>query len=940
MKKTISLILTFCVLASFANCFSFASAETTNVNLVYENFDSIDVETKPETVNSAFSTSALLNSSVDVRIDPLTGSKALRIYSPEGQTDMNGFSVSLGSQTEGIFVCEFKLRIEKSSTKLGKIYFSNKNNKRVSLTNKAFVLTDEENDVDLCDLSDRNYKNIRYVLDLNEGMYTVNVDDGEIVEGGMRSSIDKFELYTSANAPSSDWLCNDSGDSIYWVDDFRFSRLMMAVEKTSPPNNALNVSLDSKISITYNCDVDSSTVNAENIKIYKDNELVKSEDLKFSASGKTVHITFLNKMDYNSLYKVCMSKNIATNIDGVVPTDMDYEFEFRSERMIPVLSGITDGGRYNGSVTPIFEGVLPNDVTVVTTLKKDNSEEVSYTLGTPVSEVGAYELIVFATNSEGKVHRDVYNFSIVGASPPEVLGIEVTCDGEIRKNSIITATYTYFDINGDEEKESIGRWYSSDYPDRGFSPCSDEEILSNGKSTYEITENNKYYQFSVIPKSETATENIGEIVYSSSFTGAFLPIAYDVVLKGSAKLDDIISVDYKFSDVNNEAKENAKIVWSKKTVEGASYVTIKEGFDDTYKITTDDVDCVIKATVFPAKGKISLVYGEGVDSNTVISPSSPVVSQVKINGQINVGQGIYVTYLCEDPNGDPIKEAKVEWYCGNTLVGTQSGITLEPYMAGKFIYASVTPISDVYPYSGKTVSTSPFMVSYSSVSPSVSGGSSSGGSFGGSSSSAVKPTETPKQPENPATQEKNETAFSDVKNHWAESSITKMLEKGIVNGVTQNEFMPDKSVTRAEAATLIARAFSLTSETKEEFNDVGDEWFKDSILAVENAGYMKGANGFFRPNDKITREEIAVVFYNIIGKKAISEELSDELFSDSSSWAVDALKYAYKNGLITGMDDGKIYPKNDTTRAQFVVILDRFMALQTENAGEEAGNEA
>ncbi len=180
----------------------------------------------------------------------------------------------------------------------------------------------------------------------------------------------------------------------------------------------------------------------------------------------------------------------------------------------------------------------------------------------------------------------------------------------------------------------------------------------------------------------------------------------------------------------------------------------------------------------------------------------------------------------------------------------------------------------------------------------------------------------------PSANATNTFVFSDMTSHWAKADVMSMYNAGIVSGVTANTFEPDRSITRAEFATLIAKGLKLTLETTNDFTDVkADDWFAPYVGAAAKAGIIVGSDGKFRPNDTITREEMAVIIvkaYTYLGGKGANGAIDN--FSDKaqiSDWAKAYVDSAASAGLISGMGDGTFGPKANATRAQAASLVYR-----------------
>lgn len=170
--------------------------------------------------------------------------------------------------------------------------------------------------------------------------------------------------------------------------------------------------------------------------------------------------------------------------------------------------------------------------------------------------------------------------------------------------------------------------------------------------------------------------------------------------------------------------------------------------------------------------------------------------------------------------------------------------------------------------------------------------------------------------------------FNDIKNHWAKDDIEVLASKHIVEGVDANNFAPDKTITRAEFAAMMIRLLRIPEETyKGEFSDVktGD-WYANAIEAAYKAGIILGDGSNMRPNDKITREEMASIAMRVYGKLAAynEEQLDKTMFNDDniiSDWAKNAVANAVKQGIINGEPNNMFAPKGNATRAEAAAVI-------------------
>lgn len=167
--------------------------------------------------------------------------------------------------------------------------------------------------------------------------------------------------------------------------------------------------------------------------------------------------------------------------------------------------------------------------------------------------------------------------------------------------------------------------------------------------------------------------------------------------------------------------------------------------------------------------------------------------------------------------------------------------------------------------------------------------------------------------------------FTDVAgDFWAKDFIEKVAAKGIINGVSGKEyvFAPDRNVTRAEYVKMIIVAKGLLDEHAVcPYNDVqADRWYAPYIASAYKAGIITiGANGKFRPEEDITREEMAVMVSRALNLKKPSDRYPVVDFADKaliSEEAVSDVAAVVQAGIMNGKP-GKIFdPSGFTKRAE------------------------
>ncbi|GBG08928.1 hypothetical protein PAT3040_03543 [Paenibacillus agaridevorans] len=179
----------------------------------------------------------------------------------------------------------------------------------------------------------------------------------------------------------------------------------------------------------------------------------------------------------------------------------------------------------------------------------------------------------------------------------------------------------------------------------------------------------------------------------------------------------------------------------------------------------------------------------------------------------------------------------------------------------------------------------------------------------------------------------NEQSFDDLKGHWAQEDVELLANKLIVKGQSESIYNPEKAVTRAEFAALLVRSLGLLEQPASSFVDVpSDAWFAGAVGSAEKYGLIRGfEDGTFKPGNRITREEMAVMVTRAL--KAGGRELQPLLdrpvaFVDSDEigdWSRQSVNQLVSANLLHGKPDGSFAPRQDTTRAEAAAIAKRIL---------------
>ena len=185
-------------------------------------------------------------------------------------------------------------------------------------------------------------------------------------------------------------------------------------------------------------------------------------------------------------------------------------------------------------------------------------------------------------------------------------------------------------------------------------------------------------------------------------------------------------------------------------------------------------------------------------------------------------------------------------------------------------------------------------------------------------------------------------AFADTAGHWASDAIETWAERGVIKG-DGTLFRPDDTVTRAELAVILTNLMGYQTEAENTFHDIktGD-WYADAVLKANAAGILYGDSaGNALPSANVTREQAAVMLGRAFGVDDASAGASS--FQDAaavSSWAAGKVFGMETDKYISGMGNGDFEPQAYVTRAQIVSMIDKAVRVYYDTAGTYTENAA
>lgn len=490
----------------------------------------------------------------------------------------------------------------------------------------------------------------------------------------------------------------------------------------------------------------------------------------------------------------------------------------------------------------------------------------------------------------------VYDFSVAISKNPE-----------LKKDFSIRVTEAGIDNGNFESDQSDSSW------------------LASGDGEYTIIRENRNSYASFTPNS-----NMG-IMYNNALVSFEAEKNY--VFKSDLKT--------KFSDIHLEVTFIIEDMDNPDNLILCSYF-IPDTNWDTYKaVFTPENDIngrFIVAVNVPEGSDEQVLYMDNIE----VVPALISAEHVKIRGVAKVGNTMLGMYDFVN-NFDGESASITNWALAEKPEGPYrtlsysnvSEIEITEDMAGLYLRYEVTPISLTAGIVGETVYSTPVKVLKKSSNVTY------------KDPTEEKPDTPPASPpEKPLRDNPSyispidissfyggENQFADLDGHWASSDINALAKAKITEGYKDGTFSPDKNVTRAEFCALLIRSLSLDESIyKGDFSDVSPQsWYAGVIQTVYNCGLIKGTGDrLFSPNAPITKEQMVTILMRaaeILGKTAPTENAASSLkdFDLVSPYAKDYMLKAIALKIIQGDEAGNINPSKNSTRAEAITILSRFL---------------
>lgn len=175
--------------------------------------------------------------------------------------------------------------------------------------------------------------------------------------------------------------------------------------------------------------------------------------------------------------------------------------------------------------------------------------------------------------------------------------------------------------------------------------------------------------------------------------------------------------------------------------------------------------------------------------------------------------------------------------------------------------------------------------------------------------------------------------FTDVrKKDWFYEDVAYVVENGLFHGTSKTTFSPNAPMTRGMLVTVLYRLADKPETTAaSSFTDVAKEQYYAAPIAwaAENGIVGGMSQTHFAPNEQVTREQLAAILYRFAQKQGYGTARAADLtgfadYSRISGYALDALRWANAEKLVSGRSETELSPQGQATRAEVAAILHRF----------------
>lgn len=175
---------------------------------------------------------------------------------------------------------------------------------------------------------------------------------------------------------------------------------------------------------------------------------------------------------------------------------------------------------------------------------------------------------------------------------------------------------------------------------------------------------------------------------------------------------------------------------------------------------------------------------------------------------------------------------------------------------------------------------------------------------------------------------------SDIKNHWAETYISKWYNQGLISGYPDGSFRPDTSITRAEFLSMLNNLYGYNYKNSQYADVKTSDWYYETCQIAKSNNYMSWYDSIYlNANKAITREEVCAILYHVIYLENHDDGVLLSFTDEFNDWSKSYIAALVEAGYLSGYPDGSFKPEAQITRAECLVMLNQVMGQLINQSG-------
>ena len=750
-------------------------------------------------------------------------------------------------------------------------------------------------------------------------------------------------------------LAQDATVYVYGISYYGLGNVGVLSTSVDSGDKAISFPANGKLTVRFNNPMDVQTLTPETVRLTDDaGEIVEYASYEADERSYAIDLS-ASPLDGNRKYTLHVSREIANILGETAAADVERDFYTASK----TCAEITDVD-ISGGAAAVTVRNLDTEAHAVTVTGMDyrevNGGRQAQELGVQTKTVapGASEVFSIPAADVGDFAKffiwengmNILGGSVRWENGGITAGDETVAESVPQAGTCVTIAEPAVDV--DTGLVSVSGYYH-DLPKRPAAVV--VKTPDGAKQLYAdqfITDENGAFAFDFVVPQGAAAGNYLLFVQAGAMTepqeetlaldfSAAKPAVTQPQLAGTAFVGEEITAKYVYTHMGAVAEGASVFVWEVSDGGDTGFTPIA---GETAKSITLDEEYAYRYIRYI----VTPVTEQGSVGAAVTSPAFRVFARPEVSGvSIGLENGALVAdYRYSHPKGYDEKGHLFRWLRAGSANGEFSEISgansarYTPVSGdgGKYFSVEITPGADVPEGEeearyGKAVRSAAYQYNGNSGSG---GGSGSGGKKNTGSGSGSRGGDVaaalPLIPNQPP--EEKPGAFTDVdEGHWAREDIDYLRGLGMVSGVTESAFEPERAVTRAEFVKMLTDMLGLApAKYAGAFSDVdAADWFAGAVQTALENGLAAGSDGQFLPDKTISREEMAKMLVSAYELRFgnIAAERSGYTDRDNfSEWAAAYIDKAAAAGLMNGTENGGFSAKEQATRAQAATVIARF----------------